>query len=106
VAGDWTDDEIAVAIETYFLMLSMEIEGVAYTKASIRRSALELLPRRSKGSVEFKWQNISAILDESGNPWIVGYKPASNYQERLKELTAVWLLDHPFLRSRMAAMES
>ena len=35
---------------------------------------------RTQGSVEFKHQNISAVLEEMGLPWILGYKPMRNYQ--------------------------
>jgi hypothetical protein len=35
---------------------------------------------RTHRSVEFKHQNISAVLEEMGLPWIVGYKPKRNYQ--------------------------
>jgi hypothetical protein len=33
--------------------------------------------------VEFKHQNISAVLEELGLPWIPGYKPKRNYQRAL-----------------------
>jgi hypothetical protein len=33
--------------------------------------------------VEFKYQNISAVLNELGLPWISGYKPKENYQNAL-----------------------
>jgi hypothetical protein len=35
---------------------------------------------RTHRSVEFKHQNISAVLEEMGLPWITGYKPKRNYQ--------------------------
>jgi hypothetical protein len=35
---------------------------------------------RTHRSVEFKHQNISAVLEEMGLPWILGYKPKRNYQ--------------------------
>jgi len=38
---------------------------------------------RSPGAIEFKHQNISAVLIELGFPYIDGYKPRSNYQEML-----------------------
>lgn len=52
---------------------------------------------RSAGSIEFKHQNISAVLSELGLPWLRGYKPRANYQEALiaevgKHLpSATWL---------------
>ncbi len=38
---------------------------------------------RSHRSVEFKHQNISAVLEELGMPWIPGYKPKRNYQNAI-----------------------
>ena len=38
---------------------------------------------RTHRSVEFKHQNISAVLDELGMPWIPGYKPKRNYQNAI-----------------------
>ena len=45
-------------------------------------TALSLMNQigRTHRSVEFKHQNISAVLEEMGLPWIVGYKPKRNYQ--------------------------
>lgn len=38
---------------------------------------------RTHRPVEFKHQNISAVLEELGLPWIWGYKPKRNYQNAL-----------------------
>ena len=46
---------------------------------------------RSKSSIEFKHQNISAVLDRLGMYWIDGYKPAKNFQSTLVDAVARWL---------------
>jgi 5-methylcytosine-specific restriction protein A len=43
------------------------------------------LSNRSKGAIELKYQNISAILHEEGLGFIEGYKPRGNYQRALRE---------------------
>jgi hypothetical protein len=63
-------------------MLEIELAGGTYSKAGHRRDLMALI-RRSEGSIEFKHQNISAVLQELGLPWIKGYKPRSNYQGAL-----------------------
>ncbi|MEZ4596270.1 MAG: DUF3883 domain-containing protein [Chloroflexota bacterium] len=63
--------------------LQKERRGEPYVKAHIVRDVDQLLSARSKGAVERKFQNISAVLDEAGLPWIDGYKPLSNYQDEL-----------------------
>ncbi len=79
----WNRWEIDAAVVAYLDMLQKERRGEAYVKAGVTRDLGLILPARSKGSIERKFQNISAILDESGLPWIDGYKPLSNYQDEL-----------------------
>jgi hypothetical protein len=45
--------------------------------------------------VEFKHQNISAVLDELGMPWIPGYKPKRNYQNAIFDAIDRYLTVHP-----------
>lgn len=72
---DWTDDELDLIVANYFAMLADEIARRPYVKAH-HRAALVKLIGRSHGSVEFKHQNISAVLEELGLDWIKGYTPA------------------------------
>jgi len=50
---------------------------------------------RTHRSVEFKHQNISAVLDELGMPWIPGYKPKRNYQHAIFDAIDRYLTKHP-----------
>jgi hypothetical protein len=45
--------------------------------------------------VEFKHQNISAVLDRLGLPWIPGYKPKWNYQNAIFGAIDRYLTQHP-----------
>lgn len=63
-------------------MLTLELSRQPYVK-SHRNSALQDLTGRSHGSIEYKHQNISAVLQQLGRPWIIGYKPAANFQNAL-----------------------
>lgn len=80
--ADWTEQEINLIVADYFEMLRMERTGMPYVKAE-RNRALQELTNRSRGSIEFKHQNISAVLLELGLDWISGYKPMANYQRAL-----------------------
>lgn len=83
IAGtDWTDDELDIVVADYLAMLTKELAGHSYVKAHHRAVVVEQTGR-SNGSVEFKHQNISAVLQELGLPWIFGYKPAANFQNAL-----------------------
>jgi hypothetical protein len=81
----WSHEEVEAAVADYFDMLTKELRGEAYNKAEHNRHLQRLLQgHRPKGSIERKHQNISAILIELGFPYIDGYKPLGNYQQRLR----------------------
>jgi hypothetical protein len=69
-------------VAEYFSMLRLELAGRRYSKTE-HRDRLRNSVRRSGGSIERKHQNISAVLQEFGLPWINGYKPLGNYQDAL-----------------------
>jgi hypothetical protein len=91
VGNAWGWIECELAVHSYLEMLDYELQGETYRKADFRNRLLERLPKRSKGSVEYKHQNISAILIDLGYPYIAGYKPAFNYQRILREVVEVHL---------------
>ncbi len=78
----WADDELDAIVEDYFLMLNAEISRNPYVK-SRHSAALMVKIGRSHRSVEFKHQNISAVLEALGLPWIPGYVPKRNYQNAI-----------------------
>ncbi len=79
---DWNEQEIDLIVADYFDMRDRELRGEPYVKAQ-RNAELQKLTGRSKGSIEFKHQNISAVLMTLGEPWIAGYKPMVNFQRAL-----------------------
>ena len=66
-------EEVDLIVADYFLMLRSELAGESYSKAGHNRALQPLLDGRSKSSVEFKHQNISAVLIGLGMPYIDGY---------------------------------
>ena len=87
----WTDTENDLIVADYFAMLANDIARRPYNKAEHRRGLFSLLRNRSEGSIEFKHQNISAVLKGLGEDWIPGYKPAFNFQMSLVDAVARWL---------------
>ena len=65
-----------------------------------RKELQDRLAGRTAGSIEYKFQNISAVLEEDQSPWIEGYKPARNYQALLAEEVRAYLKQSPHLRAR------
>src|SRR3954447_1076890 len=77
-------------------MLRAELAGEPYSKSDHNRNLRPLLNNRSKSSVEFKHQNISAVLVGMGLPYIDGYKPARNFQKALlPQAVEGYLIRHP-----------
>jgi hypothetical protein len=81
----WSNQEVKLIVSDYFRMLENELAGRIVNKAAHRRDLIPLLNHRSEGSIEFKHQNISAVLINLGQPFIRGYLPRYNYQKILEE---------------------
>jgi len=78
----WSDQELDLIVADYFAMLVKELARAPYVKAH-HNALLMQQTGRTHRSVEFKHQNISAVLKELGLPWVAGYKPKRNYQNEL-----------------------
>jgi Domain of unknown function (DUF3883) len=94
IGTPWRDDELDAIIADYFVMLSADLAGRVYVK-SRHSAALMAQIGRTHRSVEFKHQNISAVLDELGLPWIPGYMPKRNYQNSIFDAIDRYLTVHP-----------
>lgn len=93
---DWTDAELDLIVADYFAMLAQEQAGQPYIKARHRARLIEQTGR-SAGSIEFKHMNISAVLDEIGEPIIRGYRPMANYQHAILDAIERRLTAQPVL---------
>ena len=96
----WRDDELDAIIADYFAMLDAEVSGRPYVKAHHSAALMERIGRTHR-SVEFKHQNISAVLDELGMPWIPGYIPKRNYQNAIFDAIDRYLSLHPAILDRV-----
>jgi len=90
----WQDDELDAIVADYFDMLTADLAGLPYVK-SRHNAAIMAQIGRSHRSVEFKHQNISAVLEKLGLPWIPGYIPKHNYQNSIFPAIDRYLSDHP-----------
>jgi len=86
MAENWSRLECEAIVEDYLQMLSAECRGENYSKTEHRRNLKKLLRNRSDGSIEYKHQNISAVLIRAGHTYVRGYKPAWNYQDLLEDV--------------------
>src|SRR5260370_21841997 len=98
VGQDWTQAEVEATVRAYFEMLQLESLGLLYNKSERNEQLRSELPTRSKSSVELKFQNISAVLDQLALPYVRGYKPPANLQTLLRPNVL------PFVESRRGSL--
>src|SRR3954452_13213726 len=91
---DWSREEVEATVGDYFAMLRDELAGLSINKSERNLRLRNLLQNRSKGSVEFKHANISAVLTLHGYPYIDGYKPRFNFQTLLEQVVLEYLDVH------------
>jgi hypothetical protein len=80
----WADAEIQPTVTAYFAMLRAELAGQPYVKADFNRQ-VQAATGRSRGAVEYKFANISAVLRDRGLPYVLGYQPRANLQSALRD---------------------
>lgn len=103
---DWSREEVEATVADYFAMLAMEVAGQDYNKSSHRTALKRLLNDRSDSAIEWKHQNITAVLNDIGFPGIPGYKRRSNYQQLLYDVVEDRLASSPALRAAVKAQVS
>src|SRR6202040_2902950 len=94
IGTHWQDDELDAIVADYFSMLAEDLSGRPCVKSKHSQALMAQIGRTHR-SVEFKHQNISAVLDELGLPWIPGYKPKRNYQNAIFGAIDRYLSNHP-----------
>jgi len=92
IGEDWTDAEVNATVEDYFDMLRSEARQDPYNKSEHNTALRSILSSRTKSSVELKHQNISAVLNDLGMPYISGYKPRGNSQLLLRKAVQEYVL--------------
>jgi 5-methylcytosine-specific restriction protein A len=89
----WSDQELEASVDAYLKMLGLEQSGQTFKK-SVENQLLREGPlsKRSASSVEYRMQNISAVLEQLDLPRIIGYRPAKNIGagigERIRKVLA------------------
>lgn len=103
IGTPWRDDELDAIVADYFTMLGAELSGQPYVKSRHCKALMAQIGRTHR-SVEFKHQNISAVLDELGMPWIPGYIPKRNYQGAIFDAIDRYLSKHRDLMERVPSV--
>jgi len=105
IGREWQEDELDAIVADYFDMLADELSSRPYVKVRHSRDLMARIGRTHR-SVEFKHQNISAVLDKLGLPWIPGYIPKRNYQGAILDAIDRYLTRHPGILEAFPASPS
>jgi hypothetical protein len=92
-SSSWSLNECELVTQSYFECLAEQLHGRRINKAALYRSLAKVLGKRSAKSVEYKFQNINAILMEDGLPTLG--PPMSNYQNLLQSVVHDHIRTHP-----------
>lgn len=102
---DWTDAENEAIVADYFAMMLKGLRGEPVNKAEHNRNLRQaFLPTRSAGSVEFKHQNISAVLFQLGYDYLDGYRPRFNIQGSLRDAVEAQVAARPELEALISKL--
>ncbi|MBU1356776.1 MAG: HNH endonuclease [Candidatus Edwardsbacteria bacterium] len=75
----WSQEELSAAVDAYLQMLEKETRNEPCNKSEINRDLRSgILKNRTKGSIEYRMQNISSVMESLCLPRIKGYLPAKN----------------------------
>lgn len=84
-SANWDEHECRIVVRAY-LRMQRELASGEVNKAAVYRRIADELGTRSAKSVERKFQNISAALEELGRPWIKGLLPLRHSQSLLLDI--------------------
>ncbi|WP_238346154.1 DUF3883 domain-containing protein [Luteimonas saliphila] len=96
---DWSRVEVEACVADYLHMLELELNGQQFNKSARVQALMQKLDGRSKASVEYKFRNISALMQALQWPTVRGYKALENYQLLLLEVLEAQLRNRPALQA-------
>jgi len=108
--SNWSDEAVGLAVAGYFDLWTQNLKGQSPVKLHKYREIAEATGRNVK-SVERKFQNISAVLERIGLPWLPGLVPLRNYQRALiaaveARVDGFWNFEFPDKRANTGLSDS
>lgn len=85
MSAPWSEQEIFAAVDAYVEMLQKQIAGKPFTKAEYYVKLAAQLGR-TKGSCEYRMQNISYVYASLNKQWLIGLKPAKHAGTRVASI--------------------
>ncbi len=105
----WSDLAVELVVAGYFDLWTQNLQGRSPVKLHKYRELSEATGRSVK-SVERKFQNISAVLERIGLPWLPGLAPLRNYQRALiaaveAKVERFWNFDLPHRPTKLGVSD-
>src|SRR5438046_9071365 len=94
---EWNQKEMRIAVQAYLELLEADLNGIAIVKRKFVEQLRTRLPARSRGSIEYRFGNISSVLQEMGLRWAKGYVPHSHIRAELESVVDEELAARPDL---------
>lgn len=96
---DWSRFEVEACVADYLHMLALQLNGQRFNKSQRIHALMQRLDGRSKASIEYKFRNVSAVMQQLGWPTVNGYKALENFQLLLLEVVESQLQGDPLLQA-------
>lgn len=99
----WTAVQNQITVQGYLDMLAADLRGEKVVKKWVYEEIAEEIDKSPK-AVEFKFQNVSAVLQDLDLPWVIGLPPRSNFQSSLHGEVVSQFADSPVEQQIRALM--
>lgn len=88
---------LEVLVQNYFILLDAELQGELYSKADHRNRILKELGESDAERIDREHRNISAVLAETGLPFVDSFPPEAGFDDALEKAVQVFIEAHPDL---------
>lgn len=106
MSNDWNAEEIVAATRAYMWMRRSQLAGYEPVKSRVN-AALVAGPLSRRTKLDYRFQNISSVLQEMGMQWVEGFLPRANVGPKnaalIKEAIEAYL-NGPKSTKRISAM--
>lgn len=100
MSSSWSHEELEAAVFSYMDLQIQEKTGRKAIKKHIYQSLSDKYGRTAK-AYEYRFQNISHVLNLMGRSWINGLKPAKNVGEKTEKQIKELILKHEVSRQQI-----
>lgn len=95
----WTDVELRQSVNTYVLLLRMQVQGMDSNLERVAQALLSgPLTLRNDAAIRYRLRNISAVVNDLGGPTLTDFSPAESVGSKVRPRIRAMLLEHADFR--------